>query len=81
MSLIITGYCSRNAADSPKPGSSSRQIQINSIRKEQDPSDPNGALFTDANGAAFVQMSGIKDELANALPGGAKIKITLEVIE
>ncbi len=79
MSVIIAAFTQSSASNSQKPGVAARNIQINSIRKEQDPADPNAALF-EGEGSIFVQLHGISAAVAEQLPAGSKIKVTLEVI-
>lgn len=81
MSLIFVTYCQRNAADSPRLGSSVQNIQLSAIRKQLDPEDPNAASFKDETGTAFVHLTGVTDEVASSIKGGAKYKVTIEPIE
>lgn len=81
MSLTVTAFCQRNSEESPKPGASLRNVQLNSVRKEQDETDPNAALFSDVSGSIYLQLSGVSEDVASQFKGGQKYKITVEAIK
>lgn len=79
--MKLTLFVQTITAQAPKPGVTTKSVQLASVPAEGATPSPNAPLFKDGNGAAALNVQNITGEAAAYFAEGRKYTVTIEPVE